>query len=130
MDAVVFGNVTLDVICFPINDVPRQESISFDQVAVYPGGCASNVAIGLAALGIPSALVAKTGDDDSAAMLYQYWERVGVETHFVHRMPNIPTAVSIGLVDSDFQPRFVHTPGANGKLGAEALDLPELAAAS
>ena len=129
MDAVVFGNVTLDVICYPVNDVPRQESISFDQVTVSPGGCASNVAIGLATLGIPTALVAQTGDDDSAELLYPYWERVGVGTRFVQRIPDIPTAVSVGLVDSDFQPRFVHTPGANGTLSAEAIDPPTLAAA-
>jgi sugar/nucleoside kinase (ribokinase family) len=129
MDVIVFGNVTLDIICFPVNDVPRHESVSFDQVEVSPGGCASNVAIGLAALGVPTALVAQTGDDDQADLLHRYWENLGVETCFVKRNPNLPTAVSIGLVDSNFQPRFVHTPGANGELGVEALDIPELAAA-
>ncbi|MBM3144006.1 MAG: carbohydrate kinase family protein [Chloroflexi bacterium] len=129
MDAVIFGNVTLDIICYPVNNVPRRESISFDQVAVSPGGCASNVAIGMATIGIPTALVARTGDDDSAELLYQYWRRVGLDTRFVERQPDIPTAVSVGLVDSNFQPRFVHTPGANGALSAEALDIPSLAAA-
>ncbi len=129
MDVIVFGNVTLDVICYPVNEVPRRESISFEQVSVSPGGCASNVAIGLTTLGVPTALVAQTGDDDSADLLHQYWERVGVETRFVQRAQSAPTAVSVGLVDSDYQPRFVHTPGANGTLDAEALDLPTLAAA-
>ena len=129
MDAVVFGNVTLDVICHPVNEVPRRESISFEQVAVSPGGCASNVAIGMATLGVSTALVAQTGDDDSAELLYPYWERVGIETRFVQRIPNATTAVSVGLVDSDFQPRFVHTPGVNGTLSAEALAPPSLAAA-
>jgi sugar/nucleoside kinase (ribokinase family) len=50
MKAVVFGNITLDVICSPVNEVPRYESLSFDQVVVSPGGCGSNVAIGLCAL--------------------------------------------------------------------------------
>ena len=34
MDALVFGNVTLDVICYPVNDVLRRESIAFDDVIV------------------------------------------------------------------------------------------------
>ena len=64
MDSLVFGNVTLDIICYPVNDVPRHESISFDDVTVSPGGCGSNTAIGLAALGIPAGIVARTGEDE------------------------------------------------------------------
>ncbi|MBC8507947.1 MAG: carbohydrate kinase family protein [Anaerolineales bacterium] len=126
MQTVVFGNVTLDVICYPVNDVPRKESISFEKAIVSPGGCASNVAIGLATLGIPAGLVAQTGDDDPAELLFQHWDRVGVDTRFVQRTADAPTAVSVGLVDSEYQPRFVHTPGANGSLSADALDIPML----
>jgi sugar/nucleoside kinase (ribokinase family) len=129
MKVVVFGNVTLDVICYPVDEVPRHESISIDQVTVSPGGCGSNVAIGLAALGVPTLLVARSGEDDSANLLHAYWERLGVEARFVQRVRGVPTGVSVGLVDSDSQPRFVHTSGANRELTVEALDLPELAAA-
>jgi len=123
MEAIVFGNVTLDVICATVDDVPRHESISFEHAAVTPGGCASNTAIGLASLGVPTGLVALCGDDDSADLLDRYWRRSGIDTRFVQRSDKIPTAVSIGLVDSDFQPRFVHTPGANGQLSAQHLDV-------
>jgi len=122
MEAIVFGNVTLDVICATVDDVPRHESISFEQAAVTPGGCASNTAIGLASLGVATGLVALTGNDDSADLLDRYWTRAGIDTRFVQRNDNVSTAVSIGLVDSDFQPRFVHTPGANGQLSADHLD--------
>ncbi len=127
MQAIVFGNVTLDIICATVDDVPRHESISFEQVTVTPGGCASNTAIGLAALGVPTGLMALTGDDDSADLLNRYWTRMGIDTRFVERIQGNPTAVSIGLVDRDFQPRFVHTPGANGFLGAQHLDVDALA---
>jgi sugar/nucleoside kinase (ribokinase family) len=123
MQAIVFGNVTLDVICATVDDVPRHESISFDEAAVTPGGCASNTAIGLASLGVTTGLVALTGMDDSADLLDRYWRRVGIDTRFVQRSDKNSTAVSIGLVDSDYQPRFVHTPGANGKLSADHLDV-------
>lgn len=46
MDVIVFGNVTLDIICHPVNEVPRHQSLAFDQVMVSPGGCGSNVAVG------------------------------------------------------------------------------------
>ena len=122
MDVVVFGNVTLDIICYPINEVPRNDSIAFDEVIVSPGGCGSNTAIGLASLGIPTAIMARTGDDDTADLLFRYWERVGVNTHFVTRVSRTSTGTSVGLVDDDYQPRFIHTTGANNRMTADVID--------
>jgi sugar/nucleoside kinase (ribokinase family) len=126
VDAVVFGNVTLDTLCYPVDDVPRHQSIPFDRAIVAPGGCGSNTAIGLCALGVPTALVARIGTDDAASLIEQYWERVGLDTCFIHRVPGVQTAVSVGLIDSDAQPRFIHTPGANATLTADDLDVPAL----
>jgi len=120
--AIVFGNVTLDIICYPVNEVPRHESIAFDNVAITPGGCGSNTAIGLAALGIPTGIIARTGDDDSADLLFRYWERVDLDTRFVQRTQEQPSGTSIGLVDENFQPRFIHTSGANRGLTASVID--------
>ena len=125
MQVVVFGNVTLDVICYPIEDVPRNNSITFENSVVSPGGCGSNVAIGLSALGISSALVAYTGNDMSADFLEAYWKRWGIDCRYVHRSSNYATGVSVGLVDHNFQPRFIHTPGANRLLTAEDLKIRE-----
>ena len=121
MDSLVFGNVTLDIICYPVNDVPRNESISFDDVIVSPGGCGSNTAIGLAALGIPTGIVACTGEDDSADLLFRYWKRVALDGRFVQRTSEKPTGTSVGLIDDDLQPRFVHTSGANRTLIADVI---------
>jgi sugar/nucleoside kinase (ribokinase family) len=128
MDVIVFGNVTLDVICYPVNEVPRHESIAFDQVTVSPGGCGSNTAIGLAAMGIKSGIVACTGDDDAADLLFRYWKRMGLDLQFVRRVPGTATGTSIGLIDDEYQPRFIHTSGANRGLSAESIDAPALAA--
>ncbi len=127
MDALVFGNVTLDVICYPVNEVPRHESISFDDVTISPGGCGSNTAIGLAAMGVPTEIVARTGDDDSADLLFRYWERVGVDARFVQRTVEMSTGTSVGLIDTDFQPRFIHTSGANRRLMAAIIEPEKLA---
>ena len=127
MKAVVFGNITLDVICSPVNEVPRYESLSFDQVVVSPGGCGSNVAIGLCALGQPTALVGRIGSDDASILVQSYWQRVGLETKYVQQVEGYPTGTSVGLVDQDAQPRFIHTSGANKTLTTEALDLDQLA---
>lgn len=128
MDAVVFGNATLDALCYPVNDVPRHQSIPFDRAIIAPGGCGSNTAIGLCALGIPTALVGRIGQDDAASLVERYWERVGLDTRYVQRLPDQSTAVSIGLIDSDAQPRFIHTPAVNTTLTADDLDVPALVA--
>jgi sugar/nucleoside kinase (ribokinase family) len=128
IEAIVFGNVTLDLICKTIDDVPRHESLAFDQVAVTPGGCGSNVAVGLSALGVPTALIACVGSDDAAGLLRQFWKRFEIDQRFVRVVEGQPTGISVGLVDSEAQPRFIHTPGANAFLSVDALDLPTLAA--
>lgn len=127
MDAAVFGNVTLDVICQTINEVPRYDSISFDQVWVGPGGCGSNVALGLCAQHISTALIAHMGDDAAAGLLESSWGRYQLDTRYVRRITGKPTGTSIGLVDGEAQPRFIHTSGANATLTAESANIEKIA---
>lgn len=121
MEAVVVGNVTLDVICFPVDAVPRHDSIRFERTAISPGGCGSNVAVGLAALAVETALVAYLGDDEPRELVEATWARVGLDTRYVRCVSGAPFAVSVGLVDRQAQPRFIHTSGANAALTAEDL---------
>jgi sugar/nucleoside kinase (ribokinase family) len=121
--AAVFGNATLDVICKTVDEVPRYESIAFEDVVVSPGGCGSNVAIGLAAQSVQTLLIARVGQDDAGRLVQSYWRRAGIDLSCLQLDPEKPTAVSVGLVDSQAQPRFIHTPGANGNLTAADLDI-------
>lgn len=127
MEAVVLGNVTLDVICYPVEEVPRYESITFDRSVISPGGCGSNVAVGLSSLGIKTALVGWIGTDAAADLIAHTWDRVGLDYRYVQQDAHLQTAVSVGLVDKQYQPRFVHTPGANSLLSADDLKVLEFA---
>ena len=122
-NAIVIGNTTLDVLCYHVDDVPRHDSLLFERALLAPGGCGSNVAIGLCALGVTTALVTSISDDEAYALVERYWARVGLDQCFVQRIPGGAPAVSIGLVDSAFQPRFVHTSGANRALTSLDLDV-------
>jgi sugar/nucleoside kinase (ribokinase family) len=126
MDAVVVGNATLDVICYPVDEVPRYDSISFERSIVSPGGCGSNAAIGLCAMGVATALVAVLGDDDAAFLVERYWERLGLDRRFIRHEAGFQTGTSVGLVDSQRQPRFVHATGANARLGVEELPIRQI----
>jgi sugar/nucleoside kinase (ribokinase family) len=123
MDAVIIGNVTLDVICYPITDVPRNDSIRFEQVAIGPGGCGSNVAVGLTSLGIPTALVACIGDDEAGSIVKNSWKRIELDDRYVQQVKGKSTGISVGLVDDEAQPRFIHTPGANTNLSMDDIDI-------
>jgi sugar/nucleoside kinase (ribokinase family) len=70
-------------------------------------------------------LIARTGDDQTASFLKETWQARGVDISFVREIPGMGTGVSVGLVDSDLQPRFIHTPGANGTLDPGCLE-PEM----
>ena len=118
----IFGNVTLDIICKTVDDVPRWDSIAFQEAAVTPGGCASNTALQLARLNQPVCLIACTGDDQPASFLRETWQSQGVDSYFVRKVEGMGSGVSVGLVDSDLQPRFIHTPGANASLAPECLE--------
>jgi sugar/nucleoside kinase (ribokinase family) len=123
MRAIVFGNVTLDVICRTIDEVPRYESMAFDHVTISPGGCASNVAIGLSSLGIDTGLICNIGNDDAGALLQKTWKKYDIDLRYIRVIEDMTTAVSIGLVDSKSQPRFIHTPGANRSLVSEDISM-------
>jgi sugar/nucleoside kinase (ribokinase family) len=128
LKAAVFGNVTLDVLCYPVDDVPRDHSISFERSVVSPGGCGSNVAIGLRALDVSTLLIARMGEDLAGEIDARIWSDWGIDCRFVKKDAQLTTGISIGLIDRTFQPRFVHTSGANAKLSADDLDVHSLAA--
>jgi sugar/nucleoside kinase (ribokinase family) len=127
LKAAVFGNATLDVLCYPVDNVPRNNSISFERSAITPGGCGSNAAIGLRALGVDTWLVARIGNDLAGEIDLRIWKEWGINCQFVKKEAHLTTGVSIGLVDHDLQPRFVHTSGANAKLTVDDLDFSSLA---
>jgi sugar/nucleoside kinase (ribokinase family) len=124
--AAILGNVAFDIICYPVDDVPRSSSMTFEKAVISPGGCGSNSAIGLAALGIPTALIACIGDDIPGLLAMQYWHEFGVDTRFIHKLPASTTGVSVGLVDHEAQPRFVHTTGANQFLNVSSIPVETL----
>jgi sugar/nucleoside kinase (ribokinase family) len=128
LKAAVFGNATLDVLCYPVEEVPRNHSVSFERSTVSPGGCGSNVAMGLRALDVSTLLIARIGDDLAGEIDVRIWGEWGIDCRFVKKEAQSTTGISIGLVDRAFQPRFVHTSGANAILSAEDLDVHGLVA--
>jgi sugar/nucleoside kinase (ribokinase family) len=126
MEAIVVGNVTLDILCYHVEEVPRYDSLPFERALIAPGGCGSNTAIGLSQLGVKTALVARVAGGETFSLIEPYWRRADLDIRYVI-VENDEPAVSVGLIDRLGQPRFVHTPGANRKLTVGGIDLEHIA---
>ncbi|MFZ2975220.1 MAG: carbohydrate kinase family protein [Candidatus Moraniibacteriota bacterium] len=126
---ICIGSMAKDII-FPINDgeiletpndLEAQKKIVFELGAKYQvaqgrhesiGGCAANVACGLARLGIETYCATRVGDDDAGNWMKKELEKNGVETSLVqigkdHRsdlsaiIANIPSEDRIIFSDRD-----------------------------
>ncbi|MBN1548875.1 MAG: carbohydrate kinase family protein, partial [Syntrophaceae bacterium] len=64
---------------------------------------------------------------DAHALIAPTWIRAGVDIRYVTVVEKGEPAVSVGLIDGQGQPRFVHTPGVNRSLIADDLQPAELA---
>ncbi|MDU9413632.1 bifunctional D-glycero-beta-D-manno-heptose-7-phosphate kinase/D-glycero-beta-D-manno-heptose 1-phosphate adenylyltransferase HldE [Pseudomonas sp. zfem005] len=70
--------------------------VRVDQIEDRPGG-AANVALNIAALGAPAALVGVTGEDEAAASLLASLGAAGVDARF-QRIPTQPTIVKLRVM--------------------------------
>lgn len=125
-EAVVLGNTAFDILCYPVEDVPRHGPLVFEKAAIAPGGCGSNTAIGLSACGIQTALITAIGDDIPGKLALDYWPEFKLDTRFVMVVSGGSTGVSVGLVDLSLSPRFVHKPGSNTQITIDHLPVSKL----
>jgi len=118
---VVIGNAVADVVARMVDDVPRTGSLHPETVQYFAGGCGNNVAMVLARLGAEVAIVACVGQDVFGDVLLAQWQSAGIETQYVMRHPTEPTGVTIVLVDSEGERRFISAPAANRFLTVDSL---------
>ncbi|GGM06852.1 sugar kinase [Micromonospora yangpuensis] len=101
-----------------------------DRVAVGVGGAESNVAMGLAALGHPTAWVSRVGADPFGQLVVRRIAAAGVDVGSVDVDPDAPT----GLYLKDPRPagtevHYYRAGSAASRLAPGALDTPRLAGA-
>ena len=73
-------------------DLPLGGKVPFDfAVTVDAGGNAANAAVGLARLGVSTAIAAHVGNDDTGRVMQAALEHEGVDTHLVRFDPKVPS---------------------------------------
>lgn len=124
---VVLGDAALDVVVNatgavePGGDVPAK-------IRRVVGGAGANTAAWLAALDVPTALMARIGDDPEGRRITEELTRRGVACHFALD-PEAPTCSVVVQVDADGQRTMYSDRGAAARLAVADLDSELIASA-
>jgi sugar/nucleoside kinase (ribokinase family) len=117
------GILVADLVIPPIPELPEPgELVASEDFLLATGGCAANVAVSLAKLGVPSAVAGCVGADLFGDFLEGELEKMGVDTRGLHRSADRGTSKTVILPVGGQDRRFVHTFGANAEYTADHVD--------
>ncbi len=137
---VCFGSASKDIF-FPTNDgfifetpadLLSQKKIAFELGAKYQienrfealGGCAANVAVGLARLGIECGCCAMIGDDDLGRWILEQLKKEKVSTRLIRKGKKCRSDVSAVIVDAKSAERVIFfNRDANEKMEVNAKEV-------
>ena len=120
---VCAGVVVADHLCTPIDHVPAAgELVMADELILNIGGCASNVAMALARLGVRPAICGRVGDDVLGRFVADTLADAGVDRTALTLDRDLATSQSLIVNVKGQDRRFIHTFGANRGLSAADLD--------
>lgn len=119
----VVGNVSLDLVLGGIPDYPEWGTeVLIPGYVMRPGGAASNTALALASLGMPTFIVATVGKDAFGENIRTQFAEAGIHTEFLFHVAEAKTAISIGVTNARTKERsFLTDLGAQGCLGEKHL---------
>jgi sugar/nucleoside kinase (ribokinase family) len=121
------GILVADIFVPPLPQIPPAGSLSAtDDFLLETGGCAANVAVGLARLGISAGVTGLVGKDAFGDFLIQSLTRKGIGTEGIHRAERGGTSKTVILTVTGEDRRFIHTFGTNALFRVEEIDLASL----
>ncbi|HMP01602.1 MAG TPA: carbohydrate kinase family protein [Gemmatales bacterium] len=122
-DVLCAGIVVADHVCAPIARMPTAgELVMSDSMLLTLGGCAANVAVNLAKLGLAPWVVGRVGDDVWGRVLAQMLAEAGLETSGLTVTPGRLTSQTLIINVAGQDRRFIHHFGANADFTAADVD--------
>jgi sugar/nucleoside kinase (ribokinase family) len=117
------GILVADLVIPPLTELPEPgELAASEDFLLAPGGCAANVAISLAKLGVSSAAAGCVGVDLFGDFLERELSGNGVDTRGLRRSADRATSKTVILPVAGEDRRFVHSFGANAEFSVELVD--------
>lgn len=117
---VVAGSVNMDLVVRAARHPRAGETVLGDTFETFPGGKGANQAVAAARLGAPTSLVAMLGDDAFGDSLEEFLRSEAVDVAYLGRTPGA-SGVGCIVVDARSQNTIVVVPGANARLGPQAV---------
>jgi sugar/nucleoside kinase (ribokinase family) len=130
LDCLSVGLLVADHLCDPIARLPNAgELVVSERLPLSIGGCASNVAVDLARLGVRVGVVGCVGRDYFGRFVLDSLATANVDTLDIHQLDDAETSgtLIINVVGQDR--RFIHSVGANGKLTVDHISMDRVRAA-
>jgi sugar/nucleoside kinase (ribokinase family) len=125
---VTIGAHTLDVVGWPVEDIPPgQGSVRLRQIKATVAGTAAGTAVDLAKLGADVLTIGAIGEDLLGDLLVEAMRRHGVDTSSVVRKPGIQTSATILPIRPNGERPALHVPGATRYLTLDDIDLDRVA---
>jgi sugar/nucleoside kinase (ribokinase family) len=126
LDCVSIGILVVDHLCTPIDHPPRAgELVMADDLPLSIGGCAANVSMNLARLGVRVGAVGCVGCDVFGQFAIDTLKNGGVDVRGVRQVDAAPTSATLIINVKGEDRRFIHCAGANAAMTADGVD-PEL----
>lgn len=123
VDCLSVGILVADHLCDPIEHAPvAGELVLCPRLSLSIGGCAANVAIDLARLGVSVGVVGCVGQDYFGRFILDTLAAAGIGTDDVRQLPDAETSGTLIINVRGEDRRFIHSPGANAHL--QAADIP------
>ncbi len=122
IEVVSAGIIVADHLCEPIDHVPEPgELVAADRLVLEVGGCAANVAVDLAKMGVTASVCGCIGEDPFGDFLIQMLNERGVATTGIRRTDKADTSQTLIINVRGQDRRFIHCFGANAHFRAEHI---------
>lgn len=118
---VCSGNIVFDILTRPVDHIPWGGTYWVDSIEYELGGNAANTSYTLARLGVRVRILGAVGRDDAGAAMRKRLADGGVDVSCVE-WSGLPTATTVGLVQSNGTRAFLHQPGCSRTVFAEPVD--------
>src|SRR5438270_636144 len=122
------GIIVADHVCSPISHLPAAgELVLADRILLTIGGCAANVAVDLAKMGVHAGVVGRVGSDVFGKVVSEMLRDHGIDVSSLAVSTDTDTSQTLIVNVAGQDRRFIHTFGANGEFRAADIPLDRVA---
>lgn len=123
-EVVCLGILVADVVGKPVDQMPERGKLTLvDTMELHTGGCACSTGIGLAKIGVDTAVIGKVGDDGFGEFMIGRLASHRIDPRGVVKDTSAATSATMVMVHADGERSFIHYIGANASLAESDVDM-------